>query len=257
MFEVRNFINNDDVKILQENGAFKIIEYQRDLSVYPASAQAAYFSSRRNVRKRQAICDCSKADVIVQAGAMQWMLGDVESKTGIKGVGGLLGNMVKGKVTGESAVKPVYSGSGKVVLEPTYRHLIIVDVGQWDDGLVLDDGMFLACEGSVSQKVTMRSSLSSAAAGKEGLFNLSLVGEGFAVLESPVPKEELIEIRLKNDVLKVDGNFAVGWSKSLEFTVERSSKTLIGSAMNGEGLVNVYRGTGRVCLAPLSKLPNI
>ena len=70
-------------------------------------------------------------------------------------------------------------------------------------------------------------------------------------LESSCPREELIEITLNNDVLKVDGNFAIAWSAALEFTVERSGKTLIGSAASGEGLVNVYRGTGKVLLAPV------
>ena len=64
--------------------------------------------------------------------------------------------------------------------------------------------------------------------------------------------EELVEITLQDDVLKVDGNLAVAWSGSLSFTVERSGKTLIGSAASGEGLVNVYRGTGKVLLAPVS-----
>ena len=54
-----------------------------------------------------------------------------------------------------------------------------------------------------------------------------------------------------NDVLKVDGNMAIAWSGSLDFTVERSGKTLLGSAASGEGLVNVYRGTGKVLLAPV------
>ena len=97
----------------------------------------------------------------------------------------------------------------------------------------------------------MRSNLSSAVAGGEGLFNLGLSGQGVVCLESNCPREELIEITLNKDVLKVDGNFAIAWSASLEFTVERSGKTLIGSAASGEGLVNVYRGTGKVLLAPV------
>ncbi len=64
-----------------------------------------------------------------------------------------------------------------------------------------------------------------------------------------------MEIVLQEDVLKVDGNFAIAWSNSLDFTVERSGKSLIGSAASGEGLVNVYRGTGRVLLAPVAKTP--
>ena len=58
-------------------------------------------------------------------------------------------------------------------------------------------------------------------------------------LESPSPKEELIEVTLQDDVLKVDGNMAIAWSGTLDFTVERSGKTLLGSAASGEGLVNV------------------
>ena len=62
--------------------------------------------------------------------------------------------------------------------------------------------------------------------------------------------DELIEFDLKDDELKIDGNMAIAWSDSLKFTVERSSKSLVGSAVSGEGLVNVYRGTGRVLMAP-------
>ncbi len=62
-----------------------------------------------------------------------------------------------------------------------------------------------------------------------------------------------MEITLTNDVLKVDGNMALAWSGSLEFTVERSGKTLVGTAASGEGLVNVYRGSGKIWLAPEAK----
>ena len=60
----------------------------------------------------------------------------------------------------------------------------------------------------------------------------------------------MIEFNLNNDTLKIDGSMAIMWSKSLQFTVERSSKSLIGSMFNKEGLVNVYRGTGKVLMAP-------
>ena len=92
---------------------------------------------------------------------------------------------------------------------------------------------------------------SSAVADNEGLFNLGIQGHGILCLESPCPREELIEVTLEDDVLKVDGNFAIAWSGSLNFTVERSGKSLIGSAASGEGLVNVYKGTGKVLLAPV------
>lgn len=257
MYQITNFTDNDDVKILDQQGPFQVVEYQRDLSVTPSSAIVAYYSAEMNVKKRQLVCDLSKAKVTIQAGAMQWMLGDVNATTGIKGVGDLFSKAVRGKVSGESAIKPEYTGDGILVLEPTYKYLILMDVADWGGSVVLDDGLFLACDSNLKHKAVMRSNFSSAVAGNEGLFNLSLNGDGLCCIESECPREELIEITLQNDVLKIDGNYAIAWSGSLDFTVERSGKSLIGSAASGEGLVNVYRGSGKVLMMPTAKMPNI
>ena len=253
MFRVNNFTNNDDIRIVESLGAFTVVEYLRDLSVLPAQAQNAYFCNAMNVRRRQLLCDVSKSNVTLQSGAMQWSVGNVNATTGLKGVGDLFNKAIRGSVTGESASKPEYTGEGYLVTEPTFRHLLLLNLDDWNGSVVLDDGLFLACESTLQHKAVMRSNISSAVAGGEGLFNLGITGKGVLCLESPSPKEELIEIELVNDVLKVDGNMAIAWSGSLEFTVERSGKTLIGSAASGEGLVNVYRGTGRVLLAPVAK----
>ena len=252
MFQAKNFVDNDNIETKQQLGGFRIIEYKRDLSVNPMTAQTVYFCNMMNIRKRQLVIDMSMTNgAVIQAGAMQWMLGDVSATTGIKGVGDLFGKMVKGSVTKESAIKPEYVGNGLLVLEPTYRYLALMDMAEWEGGVVLDDGLFLACENTIKNGVVMRSNLSSAVAGGEGLFNLTLEGNGVFCIESTVPREELVEITLQNDVVKIDGNFAIAWSKSLEFTVERAGKSLIGSAASGEGLVNVYRGTGKVLMAPV------
>ena len=203
MYQISNFTDNDDIRTLASLGAFTVVEYERDLSVSPASAQEAYFCNAMNVRKRQVICDLSKSHVTVQAGAMQWTVGNVNATTGIKGVGDLFGKAVRGKVTGESAIKPEYTGDGILVLEPTYRHILLVDLKDWNGSIVLDDGLFLACESTLKQKAVMRSNFSSAVAGGEGLFNLGVTGNGVLCLESASPREELIEITLQNDVLKV------------------------------------------------------
>ena len=182
MFHISNFTSNDDIQVLSKLGPFTVIEYLRDLSVTPSDAQTAYFCNAMNVRKRQVICDTSKANVTVQAGAMQWMVGNVHATTGLKGVGDLFGKAVRGKVTGESAIKPEYTGEGILVLEPTYKHLLLLDLEDWNGSIVLDDGLFLACDSSLKHKAVMRSNLSSAVAGNEGLFNLGIVGNGVVCL---------------------------------------------------------------------------
>ena len=131
------------------------------------------------------------------------------------------------------------------------KHILLLNLDDWNNSIVLDDGLFLACDSKLKQKAVMRSNVSSALAGNEGLFNLGIQGSGILCLESPCPKEELIEVELQNDVVKIDGNMAIAWSGSLDFTVERSGKSLVGSAASGEGLVNVFRGTGKVLLAPI------
>lgn len=251
MYTIRNFEENENIKKLADLGAFKVMEHQVDLSVTKEQAIQEYYASKMNVKRKQLMCDLSLSDVILQAGAMQWMIGDVNMSSGVKGAGDLIGKMFKSAVTKESVIKPEYTGTGKVVLEPTYKHIILLDVEKWGGAVTIEDGMFLASEASLNQKVVMRSNLSSAALGDEGLFNLSLNGTGIVALESDLPIQELIEVELQNDVLKIDGNMAVAWSSGLQFTVERASKNLIGSAASGEGLVNVYKGTGRVLMAPV------
>ena len=250
-----NNLENANRRYTASLGNFHILEHLTDASVSPSAAADAYFMGKMGVRRRQVVIELDGTETaVVQAGAMQWMAGTVRAGTGIKGVGDLFGKMVRGAVTKESAVKPEYGGRGLLVLEPTYKYLLLLDVGQWGPGgVTLEDGMFYACSGSLRSKLTARKSLSSAVVGGEGLFSLSLAGQGVAALESNVPYEELVEVELENDELKIDGSLAVCWSSGLEFTVERSTGTLIGSAVSGEGLVNVYRGTGKVWLAPVQK----
>lgn len=251
--QIRN-LSNETRRITESLGNFSVLEYAQDASVSPFNAQTQYFMGKMNVRRRQVMVALNGSNsVITQAGAMQWMAGDVNATSGVKGVGDFLGKLVKGAVTKESAVKPEYVGNGTLVLEPTYKYIILQDVANWGPaGMAVEDGMFLACDGTVQHKVVARSNLSSAVAGGEGLFNLCLQGSGVAALESNVPLSELVEIELQNDTLKIDGNLAVCWTASLQFTVERSTKTLIGSAVSGEGLVNVYRGTGKVLMCPVA-----
>lgn len=234
---------------ISARGCVKVFEHQRDLSINPASAINAYYASEMNIRKRQVLIELNGNAFTVQAGAMQWTAGAVSMTSGIKGVGDFLGKAIASKVTRESSSKPEYKGTGLVMLEPTYKHILLEDISEWGS-MVLEDGLFLACDSHIKQNVVARTTISSAVAGKEGLFNLCLTGNGIAVLESPVPRDELIEFDLKDDEVKIDGNMAIAWSNSLKFTVERSSKSLVGSAVSGEGLVNVYKGTGKILMAP-------
>src|SRR5690625_5390747 len=67
---------------------------------------------------------------------------------------------------------PEYTGTGKLVLEPTYKYIILIDVSNWNDSIVIEDGLFLASESQLKHKIAQRANFSSAALGGEGFFNL-------------------------------------------------------------------------------------
>lgn len=248
-----NFLQETDVrKVIKFNDKYSVVEYTRDVSNSPSTAQVAYFMATMNVRKRQLAICLNDDSTIVQAGAMQWFGGNVRVETDVKGVGDFAKKLVGASVTKETAIKPKYTGTGIVVLEPTYKYLLQENVENWQGGLVIQDGLFLACDSTVRMQVVARRNVSSAMLGGEGLFNTCLSGRGTVILESNVPTDELVVVNLENDELKVDGSFAIAWTNTLQFTVERTTSTLIGSAASGEGLVNVYRGTGKVILAPVA-----
>ena len=253
MIKTNLFEETETHKIVLKKSNFSVLEYQKDISVSPEHAETAYFSSEMGVRKRQLICVINpESGVLAQRGIMQLMMGNVNVVTNVQGLGDLAKKFVESKVTGETGIKPHYSGNGVLVFEPTFRHVLLEDMSDWNGNLVVEDGMFLACQDSIEIKVSAQTTASSAILGGEGLFNPMLSGNGIIALESPVPREELIEIELHDDILKIDGNMAIAWSKSLKFTVERTTPTLIGSAVAGEGLVNVYKGTGKVLVAPVA-----
>lgn len=72
---------------------------------------------------------------------MQWTVGSVHANTGVKSAGDFMGKMFRGAVSQDSVIKPEYSGTGRLVCEPTWRHLLLVDLSKWGGSVVLNDGL--------------------------------------------------------------------------------------------------------------------
>lgn len=248
----------ENIKIIDsaESGGVKIevMEYQKLLgSTNTSAAMDLYFMEKQNMRARQVAVYINDDMVTVEPGAMSYFQGKLEMVSGVT-AGNALGRLFSGAVTGEAMAQPEYRGTGMLVLEPSFNHFLVLQLDR--EEIIVDKGMFYCAQSGVTVKAVAQRNLSSALAGGEGIFQISLSGTGLVVLECPVPSCEIDIIELNNDVLRVDGNFAVLRSAALQFTVERSAKSLLGSAVSGEGLVNVYRGTGSVWLAPTIKVYN-
>lgn len=247
----------ENIKVIESfsSGGLKIevMEYQKLLGLSSASmATSVYYMEKQGIKVRQIALYLEDDKVVVSSGSMSYFRGNLEMVSGVT-MGNALGRMFRGAVTGEQMAQPEYVGTGMLVLEPSYKHFMVLELAP-KESIIIDDGMFYCAQGSVQVKAVAQKNFSSAVAGGESLFQMQLTGPGLIVLESMVPMEEIDIIDLQDDTLKVDGNFAVLRSSSLDFTVERSAKTLVGSAVSGEGFVNVYRGTGQVWLAPTIKV---
>ncbi len=238
-------LTSQDIKI-------DVLEYDALTASSPDEAMQYYYMKQANIKLKQCVITLNgRTGIQLSPGAMSFIHGRIDMTSNVKGAGDLFGKIVKAAVTKEQAIKPLYKGVGEIFLESSYKHFLLLDLK--NESYCMDDGMFFGAGEHV--KITARSipSFSAAIAGGEGLFNLCMEGSGPVILESKVPEEEVIEYDLNNDVLKVDGSFAILWSSSLRFTVQKSGKSLLGSAVSGEGLVNVYEGTGKVWLAPTLK----
>lgn len=240
----------------EENGGnvtCEILQYDRLIGhTNMSSATSDWYMRQMGMKCRQINFIINNAGVKIEQGAMSYFQGPLEMTAGIN-FGNALGRMFRGKLTGEKISFPEYKGSGLLTLEPSFKFFILAQLAPGET-IVCDKGMFYCATMGVKIEPYLINNLSGAMLGGEGLFQTALTGPGMVVLESPVPMPEINILHLENDILRVDGNFALLRTGNIQMTVERSAKTLMGSAVSGEGLINVFRGTGDVWLAPSIKI---
>ena len=238
-----------------KNGNMRIdvLEYENLQGLRDAkSAINLYFMSKQNIRAKQIAIYLDDTSIQVEPGAMSYFQGNIEMVSGVT-MKNAIGRVFQSITTNERFAQPEYKGTGMVVLEPSFKHFLTLELEK-GERIIVDKGMYYCAQGTVQVKPVMQSNISSALLGGEGIFQLELTGYGLVVLECPVPMSEINMIELNGETLKVDGNFAILRTGNIEFTVEKSAKTLFGSLLSGEGLVNVYRGVGQVWLAPTIKV---
>ena len=245
-----NITNNLNLKAEMRNDSiFQILEYDdlrgsEDVNL----AVKLNFMREAGLKLKQVRILLDDSAVQLESGALSYLKGDIKIQNKIGGPLGLGKKLFNSKVTGETMFKPTYSGTGEIFLEPSFGQFALVELQ--DDEIIVDDGMFYACEEGIEVSSVMQKSISSLILGNEGAFQTRISGDGLVVLELPVPETEIFKCKLNNDELKVDGNFAILRTGDIEFTVEKATKSIIGTATSGEGFLNVYRGTGDVWLVP-------
>lgn len=240
---------------MRNDSVFQILEYDTlEGATQVRSAMALKYMRESGMKLRQARIILDDSAIKIESGALSYLKGDVTIKSDIGGVLSFGKKFLSSKLTGETTVKPVLEGKGEVFLEPSFGHYGLLELE--DEEIIIDDGLFYACENTVKVSTVSQKNVSSMLLGEEGVFQTKLSGSGIVLLELPVPESEIFRCKMYEDVLKIDGNFAILRTANIDFTVEKSGNSLIGSALNGEGLLNVYRGTGEVWLVPTKSIYN-
>ncbi|BAU09543.1 hypothetical protein LEP3755_00140 [Leptolyngbya sp. NIES-3755] len=231
---------------------FELLQYKAlSGSETIAIAEQLHTLDKAGVRLRQLRIRLEKDGIRTEPGALQFSKGriEMESSTGMgEGVGGLVKGALAAARTGEAMFKPLYSGTGEIYLEPTFGHYWFMQLN--NQTLYADQGLFCCSENSVQVGAHKVESLSARVAGGEGRYQTKVSGTGIVVFRIPVPLSEIVEMSLNNETLQVDGSFALLRTSGIEFTVEKASKSLMGAVTSGEGLLQTFRGTGKVWIAP-------
>ena len=232
---------------------FQIFEYENlDGATDVETAFGLNIIRQSGIKLKQIRIMLEDSSVKLEPGSLSYMKGNIEVKNKSGGLIGFGKKIISSKLTGETAFKPTYSGTGEIFLEPSFGHFALIELE--DDEIIVSDNMFYACEEDIDVNAAMQKNISSTFLGNEGLYQTRIEGNGIVALKVPVPESEIFKCILINDTLKVDGNFAILRTGNIEFSVEKSSKSIIGTAISGEGLVNVYRGTGEVWLVPTKNI---
>jgi uncharacterized protein (AIM24 family) len=181
-------------------------------------------------------------EVVLEAGALRYMKGNIEIEAQLPSVGGFL----KSALTKESTVKPRYRGTGEIFLEPTFGDVNLLELS--GDAWVLDKGAFLACDRTVEVGMFTNKTMAGLFGG-EGFFQTEVKGRGKVFYVSPGPVQKIVMDG--SETLTVDGSFAVARTASLQFEVAKATKGMFSSWTSGEGIVNKFRGQGIVMIAPV------
>jgi uncharacterized protein (AIM24 family) len=233
---------------MSNDAKFQVLEYDKlEGATDFETAFGLKIMNEAGVKLRQVRIILEDSVVKLEAGALSYMKGEIYIKNKTGGIIGIGKKFINSKLTGEEMFRPTYEGTGEIFLEPSFGHYALIELE--DEEIIVDDGLFYACEEEVEVGAAMQKSVSSMLFGKEGIYQTSLSGSGIVVLELPVPETEVFKCKLYNDIIKVDGNFVALRTSNISFTVEKSSSA-VGSVTNGEGMLNVYSGTGEVWLLP-------
>ncbi|EHJ52173.1 TIGR00266 family protein [Streptococcus macacae] len=190
----------------------------------------------------------------IQRGSMVYHTPSVTLNTKVNGrgsgVGKLVGAIGRSVTSGESFfITQAVSNAddGKLALAPSMPgQVIALKLGEKQ--YRLNDGAFLALDGSARYQMKSQSIGRALFGGQGGLFVMTTEGQGTLLVNS---FGSIKKIELQNQEITIDNAHVVAWSRDLNYDIHLENG-LMQSIGTGEGVVNTFRGTGEVYVQSLN-----
>jgi uncharacterized protein (AIM24 family) len=179
--------------------------------------------------------------VRAEKGALNHMIGDITMDVPMPRPRDILVSMV----SDESPLRPRYSGTGELYLESTLGGFHIMELKD-DESWIFSPGAYWASESEIKLSIFRERFLTSFWAG-EGFFwyQTGAHGKGKIVLATRGPIKEMT---LNNGRIVVDGDYVVGRTTGIKFTIRRAARSYLSHRLSGEDYARVYEGTGKLLL---------
>lgn len=192
--------------------------------------------------------------VYIQQGSMIYHTPSVQLNTRLNGrgsgMGKLFGAIGRAMTSGESmfitqAVSD--SADGKLALAPAMPgQVIALDLGAKQ--YRLNDGAFLALDGSAQYKMERQSVGRAFFGGQGGLFVMTTEGQGTLLANA---FGSIKKLELTGGSITIDNAHVVAWSKELDYQIHLENGFLQ-SIGTGEGIVNTFTGYGEIYVQSLN-----
>lgn len=190
----------------------------------------------------------------IQQGSMVYHTPSVALNTRLNargsGLGKLVGALGRAMTSGESMfITEAVSNSddGKLALAPSMPgQVIALELGAKQ--YRLNDGAFLALDGSAQYKMERQSVGRAFFGGQGGFFVMTTEGEGTLLANS---FGSIKKIELQGESITIDNAHVVAWSRDLNYDIHLENGFLQ-SIGTGEGIVNTFSGYGEIYVQSLN-----
>lgn len=192
--------------------------------------------------------------VYIQRGSMVYHTPSVSLNTKLNGrgsgLGKLMGAIGRSMTSGESMLitqAVSNADNGKLALAPnTPGQVLAFELGSKQ--YRLNDGAFLALDGSAQYRMERQSVGRALFGGQGGFFVMTTEGVGTLLANA---FGSIKKIELNGDEMTIDNAHVVAWSTELDYNIHLENG-FVQSIGTGEGVVNTFRGTGEVYVQSLN-----